>query len=189
MGIREHGKANRRSPKPEHRAMLGSMISDAQRRFLDHGRVAHLATADRSGAPHLMPVCFCLDGSSLYITIDEKPKRTDIPLKRLRNIHENSSVAVTVDRWDEDWTRLAWVMLRGSAEILSKGPEHDSAQDRLRLRYRQYRTMDLAGLPVIAVRIQRVLSWGALDGKAHDTQQAAQISTVGLARFCRDSDK
>lgn len=138
------------------------MLTEAQRRFLEDSRVAHLATAGRDGAPHLVPVCFCLDGTSLYITVDEKPKRTDIPLKRIRNIQENPAVAVTVDRWDEDWTRLAWVMLRGNAEILTGGLEHGAAQDRIRDRYQQYRTMDLAPLPVIAVRIGRVLSWGAV---------------------------
>ena len=138
------------------------MLTEAQRRFLEDSRVAHLATAGRDGAPHLVPVCFCLDGTSLYITVDEKPKRTDIPLKRIRNIQENPAVAVTVDRWDEDWTRLAWVMLRGNAEILTGGQEHGAAQDRIRDRYQQYRTMDLAPLPVIAVRIGRVLSWGAV---------------------------
>jgi PPOX class probable F420-dependent enzyme len=138
------------------------MLNDVQRAFLDQGRVAHLATAARSGAPHLVPVCFCVDGLSLYITVDEKPKRTDIPLKRVRNILENPAVAVTVDRWDEDWTRLAWIMLRGRADILADGIEHDRAQEQLRRRYPQYQAMDLAALPVIAVRIQRVLSWGAL---------------------------
>jgi PPOX class probable F420-dependent enzyme len=138
------------------------MLTDVQRCFLDASRVAHLATADRAGAPHLVPVCFCLDQLSLYITVDEKPKRTDRPLKRLRNIQENPAVAVTVDRWDEDWTRLAWIMLRGQAEILPDGTEHDAAQSRLRDRYTQYRTMELAPLPVIALRIRRVLSWGAL---------------------------
>jgi PPOX class probable F420-dependent enzyme len=139
------------------------MLNDVQRGFLERSRVAHLATADRSGAPHLVPVCFQMDELSLYITVDEKPKRTDIKLKRVRNILENPAVAVTVDRWDEDWTRLGWIMLRGPAEILPDGEEHDRAQERLRQRYPQYRTMDLAALPVIAVRIQRVLSWGALD--------------------------
>ena len=110
-----------------------------------------------------MPVCFCVDGLSLYITVDEKPKRTDIPLKRIRNIQQNPAVAVTVDRWAEDWTRLGWVMLRGTADILNDGAEHDHAQASLRLRYRQYRAMDLAALPVIAVRIGRVRSWGLLD--------------------------
>jgi PPOX class probable F420-dependent enzyme len=139
-----------------------AMLSDTQRRFLETSRVAHLATADRSGAPHLVPVCFAPHDLSLYITVDEKPKRTDIPLKRLRNIQENPAVAVTVDRWDEDWTRLAWIMLRGPADILTDGAEHDTAQDLLRSRYPQYRTMDLAPLPVIALRITRVLSWGQL---------------------------
>jgi PPOX class probable F420-dependent enzyme len=139
------------------------MLTDVQRRFLDRSRVAHLATADRLGVPHLIPVCFCVDGLSFYITVDEKPKRTDIPLKRVRNILENPAVAVTVDRWDEDWTRLGWIMLRGKADILADGEEHDAAQLSLRSRYPQYRAMDLAALPVIAVRIARVLSWGALD--------------------------
>ena len=96
------------------------MLTDTQRRFLDLVRVAHLATAGRDGAPHLVPVCFCLDGRTLYITVDEKPKRADIPLKQIRNIQENPAVAVTVDRWDEDWIRLAWIMLRGSADILQR---------------------------------------------------------------------
>jgi PPOX class probable F420-dependent enzyme len=139
------------------------MLTDMQRRFLDVSRVAHLATADRAGAPHLVPVCFGLRALSLYITVDEKPKRVDIPLKRVRNIRDNPAVAVSVDRWDEDWTLLAWIMLRGQAEILATGEEHDQAQDLLRSRYRQYRAMDLAPLPVIAVRIARVLSWGRLE--------------------------
>lgn len=138
------------------------MLSPVQTRFLDTSRVAHLATADARGVPHVVPVCYAVDDATLYITIDEKPKRHDVPLKRLRNIMENPAVAVTVDRWDEDWSRLAWVMLRGRAEILSDGPEHDTAQALLRARYVQYRAMDLAPLPVIAVRIERASSWGNL---------------------------
>ena len=139
------------------------MLTPPQRRFLDAGRVAHLATVSAAGAPHVVPVCYACTGAELYITVDEKPKRRDVPLQRLRNIMDNPAVAVTVDRWDEDWTRLAWVMLRGQAEILSAGAEHDSAQGMLRARYVQYRAMALAPLPVIAVRIARVAVWGALD--------------------------
>jgi hypothetical protein len=54
-------------------------------------------------------------------------------------------------------------MLRGRADILVGGDEHDRAQVQLRQRYQQYRSMELAALPVIAVRIERVLSWGPLD--------------------------
>jgi PPOX class probable F420-dependent enzyme len=140
-----------------------TVMSDAGRAFCERARVARLATADASGVPHLVPVCYAILEDSLYITIDEKPKRIDIPLKRLRNIAENSEVAVTVDRWDEDWRRLAWVMLRGRAEILADGREHDRAQSRLRERYPQYRSMELAPLPVIALRIARVSMWGDLE--------------------------
>jgi len=138
------------------------MLSEAQRRFVETRRVGHLATADAAGAPHLVPVCFALAEAVLYITIDEKPKRRDRPVKRVLNIVENPRAAFVVDRWDEDWTRLGWVMLRGAAQILDSGAEHDAAQDLLRARYPQYRVMNLAGLPVIALRITHVASWGDL---------------------------
>ena len=149
------------------------MLSERQRRFLDTRRVAHLATADARGVPHVVPVCFAIADDTLFITIDEKPKRrTDAPLKRLRNVAENPAVAVVADRYDEDWTRLGWIMLRGRAEILSGGAEHARAQARLRARYEQLSAMDIEGLPVIAVRLERVSSWGDLsvDGLAPSAQ-------------------
>lgn len=149
-------------PEPKAGSVV-NMLTERQLRFLDESRVGHLATADKSGAPHLIPVCFATDGdSSLYITVDEKPKRQDIPLKRVRNILENPQAAFVVDRWDEDWSRLGWVMLRGRAEILEDGAEHDRAQALLIDRYPQYRTMNLTGLPVIALRIARASDWGDL---------------------------
>jgi PPOX class probable F420-dependent enzyme len=139
------------------------MLSDIERRFLAHQRVAYLATADRRAVPHVVPVCFAIVERTLYITIDEKPKRVSShALKRLRNITENPAVAVVVDRYDEDWARLGWVMLRGHAEILSEGTEHRDAQALLRSRYPQLSAMQIATYPVIAVRIERTTSWGNL---------------------------
>jgi len=142
--------------------MLPSKLDRAQRRFLDRSRVGHLATADRSGAPHVIPVCYAVAENTLYITVDEKPKRRDMPLKRVRNILENPPAAFIVDHYDEDLRRLGWVMLRGIAEILEAGPEHAHAQELLRTRYPQYRAMNLAGMPVIALRIARATGWGEL---------------------------
>lgn len=138
------------------------MLNERQRRFVEDRRVGHLATADASGAPFLTPVCFGLEGDTLYITIDEKPKRREVPLKRVRNILENPNTAFIVDRYDEDWVRLAWVMLRGPTEILYEGEEHDRAQAMIVARYPQLREMNIADLPVIALRIARVASWGDL---------------------------
>jgi PPOX class probable F420-dependent enzyme len=138
-------------------------LTAAQAAFVVAQRVGRLATADAQGNPHVVPVCFAVSGGALYVTIDEKPKRASTrPLKRLRNLMENPSAAFVVDRYDEDWTRLAWVMLRGPTEILSDGAEHDRAQTLLRERYPQYRAMQLKELPVIALRIERVTGWGNL---------------------------
>jgi len=138
------------------------MLSEHQARFLASRRVGHLATADARATPHLVPVCFVVSEGALYITIDQKPKGDVRALKRLRNITENPVASFVADRWDEDWSRLGWVMLRGPAQILDDGAEHEQAQALLRSRYPQYRQMELSGLPVIAIRIERVTSWGAL---------------------------
>lgn len=139
------------------------MLTDEQRRFVTAMPVARLATADSRAVPHALPVCFALDGASLYIGIDEKPKRPEArPLKRIRNIQENPQVAVIVDRYDDDWDQLGWVMLRGHAEVLAGCEEQALAHELLRARYAPYRDMYLEPLPVIAIRIERVTSWGNL---------------------------
>ena len=139
------------------------MLSARERDFVDSRRIGHLATADASAVPHVVPVCFGLAEDRLYITIDQKPKRDGgRPLKRLRNIADNPRVAMVFDRYDEDWRRLAWVMLHGRAEILTEGAEHDRAQALLRSRYRQLEAMEIGQLPVIVIQIERVASWGDL---------------------------
>ena len=142
----------------------GAVLQDGERAFLEGCRIAHLATADAAGIPHAVPVCFALAGDSAYIAIDRKPK-SGRRLKRLRNIAGNPHAMLTADRYDdEDWSNLRWVMLRGRAELLESGAEHDAAQRLLRTKHRQYRAMDLAALPVIAIRIERVTSWQAAKG-------------------------
>jgi PPOX class probable F420-dependent enzyme len=140
------------------------MLTEEQRRFLAAQRVAHLATADAAGRPHVVPICYALAGGSVYFTIDEKPKRAPgARLKRLSNLRANPFAALVADRYDEDWARLGWVMVQGRAEVLAAGPEHDSAQARLCARYPQLAAMSIAALPVVAIRIEHATSWGRLD--------------------------
>ena len=109
-----------------------------------------------------MPVCFALVGAAVYTVVDEKPKRT-LALKRLGNIVENPRAALVVDRYDDvDWSALGWVLLRGSASVLTGGAEHARALAALRRRYPQYAAMALADRPVTALHIERVASWGTL---------------------------
>ena len=140
------------------------MLTDQQRRFLDAERVARLATADAAGRPHVVPICYAVTGDTVYFTIDEKPKKKrGAGLKRLANLRENPLAALVVDRYDEDWTRLGWVMVQGRADVLESGSEHDLAQASLRARYPQLAAMRIEGLPAVAVRVDHVASWGRLE--------------------------
>ena len=139
------------------------MLTEEQRRFLDAQRVARLATADAAGRPHVVPICYALSGDTVYFTVDEKPKRAGGSLKRLSNLEANPFAALVVDRYEEDWSRLGWVMIRGRAVILTAGPEHDRAQADLRARYPQLARMRIEALPVVAIRIERAAGWGRLD--------------------------
>jgi len=137
------------------------MLSRGEAAFIARQRVAHLATADADGRPHVVPVCFAYEGGCFYIAIDEKPKRTT-RLKRLRNISENPAVSLIFDHYEEDWGRLAYVLVQGSATVLEHEPEHERAVAALRRKYAQYASMALGDRPVIKVRPERAASWGRL---------------------------
>src|SRR5688572_13825314 len=99
-------------------------MTPAQRAFLDRHRLAHLATVDTEGRPHALPVCFALVDDRLYTPIDEKPKRGDPrALRRVRNILAHPAVCLVVDDYDEDWTRLAWLQVRGTASLVEDTAE------------------------------------------------------------------
>lgn len=132
--------------------------------FIERQRVGRFATVDAAGMPHVVPVCFTLLNGRCYIAIDEKPKRT-ARLQRLKNIEGNSQVALVLDEYSEDWSRLAWVMIRGQAEILEHSTDHPVALTALRAKYPQYRAMTLEDRPVIRITPERVNAWG-LAGRA-----------------------
>lgn len=138
-------------------------LSRTELAFIRAARSAHLATVDAEGQPHVVPICFAFDGYQLYSAIDEKPKKTaPRKLKRVRNISLNPKVAIVVDRYDEDWQRLAYVLIFGKARLLHKGAEHKAAVTLLRRKYRQYRSMALEARPIIRVSPARAVCWGIL---------------------------
>jgi PPOX class probable F420-dependent enzyme len=144
---------------------MADALTAADRSFLESRRVAHLATADRGGAPHAVPVCFAvLDERTLVFAIDDKPKSRGRPLKRLRNLAENPRYALVVDRWDEDWQRLGYVLMLGSATTDASPERARAAIAALRARYPQYVAMDLdaARHQVVQLAVERVHRWGRL---------------------------
>ena len=135
------------------------------RRFLEAHRVGHLATAGADGAPHVIPVCYALDDDALYFVADAKPKRRPArALKRLVNLRANPRAALVVDDWDEDWTRLAWVLVRGPATFVEGDGPHLHALALLRARYPQYRVMpldDRLAHPIVRIAPLSVTAWRA----------------------------
>ena len=131
---------------------------------LAESRIAHLATADAGGRPHIVPITFAVDGQHLYFAVDAKPKRTT-DLRRIRNIQANSRVSVLVDEYSEDWGGLWWVRVDGQARVLEIHTEIQQALDLLALRYAQYRQMRPPG-PVVAISIDRMTGWAANENSA-----------------------
>lgn len=132
--------------------------------FVRDARVGHLATVDARNRPAVVPICFTvLDGDdpAIVSVLDEKPKRVaDRDLARVRNILHQPEVMLVVDRYDEDWSRLAFVQLRGTASLLEPGADgHAGAIAALRRTYPQYRVMAIERRAVILIRDLRATSW------------------------------
>jgi coenzyme F420-0:L-glutamate ligase/coenzyme F420-1:gamma-L-glutamate ligase len=155
------------------------VLDPEQTAFLVRQRVARLATASGAGEPHVVPICFAYSPGGIYAALDEKPKGVPpVRLKRVRNILENPKVALVADRYAEDWSLLAFVMVRGRAELLEPGAqEHAAAVRLLRGKYHQYERMRIEENPVIAIRSERAASWGALEASGSE-----EASVLDLAR-------
>jgi PPOX class probable F420-dependent enzyme len=124
-------------------------------------RVARLATADQYARPHVVPIVFVYEHPHLYSPIDSKPKKVGDwrHLRRVQNVVTNGRASVVIDVWDEDWAKLRYVLLEGTADVLESGAERDRAVALLEAKYPQYRAMPLAGAPVIRVTVERRVEW------------------------------
>jgi PPOX class probable F420-dependent enzyme len=131
------------------------------RRRFAQGRVAALATVDPSGHPHIVPVCFTIEGDRVVTAVDHKPKTTTA-LRRVTNIRTNPTVSLLVDQYDEDWEQLWWVRLDGHAWIVpGDHPEFEQVIAPLHEKYRgQYGLHGLPG-PAIVIDADRWVGWSA----------------------------
>lgn len=143
-----------------------NQTSEAVEAKLCAASVAHLATADAEGRPLVVPLCFVYDGRFIYTPLDKKPKVVAPErLARVRHIRANPSVALVIDEYAEDWSRLWYVLVRGKAEVLpeSAAEERARAIHLLREKYPQYRSGLLpANAPLIRITPKRITSWGKL---------------------------
>jgi PPOX class probable F420-dependent enzyme len=130
------------------------------RALLERERVGHLGLIDDNGHPRVLPVTFALAGGELATAVDEKPKRAPgAELTRVRWLQRRPAAALTVDRYDDDWSRLAWVQALGRVEVADVA-EHQQALAALQVKYAPYRDRAPPG-PLLVLRPQRVLWWRA----------------------------
>jgi PPOX class probable F420-dependent enzyme len=132
--------------------------AEARARFT-YASVAYLATVGPDGAPHLVPITFAVVGDTILTAADAKPKR-GTPLRRFVNVAANPRVAVLVDAYDADWSRLWWARADGRATIVEDGTELERVVAALRARYPQYDTVALVG-PAMAIEVERWSGWSA----------------------------
>lgn len=129
--------------------------------FVRDARVGRLATVDEQGRPHVVPVCFAYIDGVAYSALDAKPKRVPAErLRRVRNLMANPDAQLLIDRYEEDWSRLAYVQLRGRAGLLYPGPEHAAALAALRAKYAQYADMPMEDALMIRLTVEDYAAWG-----------------------------
>ncbi len=125
-----------------------------------------MATSDQYARPHVVPIVFVYEHPHLYTPIDRKPKRVDDwrRLRRVQNVMFNGRASVVIDVWDEDWSRLRYVLLDGTADVIETGDERDRAVALLQAKYPQYRALPLGDAPVIRVTVEHRADWDGAPG-------------------------
>lgn len=130
--------------------------------FIERARIARLATIDSEFKPNLVPVVFVFDGNHFFIPVDEKRKTAKpAKLKRIRNIQDNPNVALLFDEYSEDWTKLAFVMIKGKASIVKKiegNIQVRQAYKKLMTKYTQYQKVGVGEMCII-IKPEKVSSW------------------------------
>lgn len=139
-------------------------VSPSIRIRLKEARVARFATLDAENRPHIVPVCFLYDGSVFYTAIDRKPKRlAPERLARVRHIRAMPQVALLIDEYYEEWTKLWFVLVRGTAKLIPKSAIGERARvlRQLRKKYPQYAAGILPNdAPIIRISPRRITFWG-----------------------------
>jgi len=133
--------------------------------FIERARVARLATVDSTFRPHLVPVVFVFDGNNFFIPIDQKRKTVKPQgLKRIKNLQDNPNVALLIDTYSEDWTKLAFVMIQGKASVITSRTQLNidvkEAYKKLTTKYRQYQKIGMSEMCII-IKPEKITSWGA----------------------------
>jgi nitroimidazol reductase NimA-like FMN-containing flavoprotein (pyridoxamine 5'-phosphate oxidase superfamily) len=128
----------------------------AHAEFLALQRVAHVATANARGVPHVVAVCAVVDKGRLYFASGKTGRK-------IADLRANPEIAVSADEYSEAWDRLRGVVVQGTARLHARNPTFRRIRRRLYAKYPQYPAHAALGdrdSVVIEVTPRRVFAWG-----------------------------
>jgi coenzyme F420-0:L-glutamate ligase/coenzyme F420-1:gamma-L-glutamate ligase len=166
------------------RALAQHGLTASERVFLQERRVGRMATVSADGRPTVTPICYAVmehDGMPAIVSaLDEKPKSVGFErLARVRNIRSNPNVSFVVDDYNEDWTRLAFVLVHGRARLVE--PEeagHPAAVEALRAKYPQYARMAIDQAPLIRLSDLTASSWHGSGSNDNRLPRSADLTSL-----------
>jgi PPOX class probable F420-dependent enzyme len=135
------------------------MSDDDRRARVAASPVARLATLRADGTPRLVPVTFVLLDGMLWSAVDDVKPKSGRRLARLDDVDRDPRAALLVDHYEDDWDRLWWVRVDGTAEIRD-APACRPALDALAAKYPCYRDAPPPG-PVLVLTPERWAGWTA----------------------------
>lgn len=133
-------------------------------KLIENKSYGYLATAASNLQPYATPVVFILHNGKIYVPLDQKPKAVSISkLKRVKNIQENPKVCFLVHHYDEDWTRLWFVMISGYATLVNGSletirTELKTIHNKFLSKYSQYNKISVGNF-YIRIRINKTAYW------------------------------
>jgi coenzyme F420-0:L-glutamate ligase / coenzyme F420-1:gamma-L-glutamate ligase len=133
-------------------------------KLIKNTRIGYLATSSSDMQPYVTPVVFVLQNENVYVPLDQKPKTVNIlELKRVKNIRENPKVCFLVHYYDEDWTKLWFVMMAGYATLVNAKSEplkakFNTIHKKFLIKYSQYNKISVGNF-YIRIRVDKTAYW------------------------------
>ena len=127
-----------------------------ERDFISLQRGLRIATVDKNGMPHNVPVCHVLEGDRIYFATGKKSKK-------IKNLEENGKVALVCDEYSEIWSYLKGVFVQGKTRVISKGPEFRKLKKMLYQKYTLYEAeapIEEENTVIVEIIPQNIVSWG-----------------------------
>jgi nitroimidazol reductase NimA-like FMN-containing flavoprotein (pyridoxamine 5'-phosphate oxidase superfamily) len=131
-------------------------LKKKEKDFISLQRVIRVATVDKNGVPHNVPVCHIMEGNNIYFATGKKSKK-------IKNLTENGKVVLVCDEYSEIWSDLKGVFIQSEARVISKGSKFCKLRKLLYQKYPRYeREAPIEEGKTVFVEVipLNVVSWG-----------------------------